>query len=149
AEQPNRQLVEIFKSEIPNFSKYKLAKAYVRWTRSHAASDLSITERVQWTTLVEKINASFDEPAAPPQYAPRRPRASGKQAAATGAAQRATYGPRALSVQFARGQATGCGEFNASKGCDPGSTIAHGCRRPRAPKLANSEAPALVLLALR
>lgn len=67
AEQPNRQIVEIFKSEIPNFSKYKLAKAYVRWTRSHGANDLSITERVQWTTLVEKINASFDEPAAAPR----------------------------------------------------------------------------------
>jgi hypothetical protein len=46
------------------FSKYKLAKAYVRWTRGHAANDLSITERVQWTTLIEKVNASFDEPAA-------------------------------------------------------------------------------------
>ena len=26
AEQPNRQIVEIFESEIPDFSKYKLAK---------------------------------------------------------------------------------------------------------------------------
>ena len=60
AEQPNRQIVEIFKSEIPDFSKYKLAKAYVRWTRSRASSDLSIAERVQWTSLIEKINASFD-----------------------------------------------------------------------------------------
>lgn len=60
AEQPNRQIVEIFKSEIPDFSKYKLAKAYVRWTRGHTSSDLSIAERVQWTTLVEKINAAFD-----------------------------------------------------------------------------------------
>ncbi len=60
AEQPNRQIVEIFKSEIPDFSKYKLAKAYVRWTRGHTSSDLSIAERVQWTTLIEKINASFD-----------------------------------------------------------------------------------------
>jgi len=64
AEQPNRAILEIFKGEIPHFSKYKLAKAYVRWTRGHAANDLSITERVQWTTLIEKINASFDEPAA-------------------------------------------------------------------------------------
>ena len=64
AEQPNRPILEIFKGEIPHFSKYKLAKAYVRWTRGHAANDLSITERVQWTTLIEKINASFDEPAA-------------------------------------------------------------------------------------
>jgi hypothetical protein len=64
AEQPNRPILEIFKGEIPHFSKYKLAKAYVRWTRGHAANDLSITERVQWTTLIEKINASFDEPPA-------------------------------------------------------------------------------------
>ena len=60
AEQPNRQIIEIFKSEIPDFSKYKLAKAYVRWTRGHTSNDLSIAERVQWTTLIEKINASFD-----------------------------------------------------------------------------------------
>jgi hypothetical protein len=60
AEQPNRQIVEIFKSEIRDFSKYKLAKAYVRWTRGHTSSDLSIAERVQWTTLIEKINACFD-----------------------------------------------------------------------------------------
>ena len=60
AEQPNRQILEIFKSEVPVFSKYKLAKAYVRWTRGHTSSDLTIAERVQWTTLIEKINASFD-----------------------------------------------------------------------------------------
>lgn len=38
------------------FSKYKLAKAYVRWTRSHSAADLTAPERDAWTKLVQAIN---------------------------------------------------------------------------------------------
>lgn len=38
---PGRQLVEVFTRDIPGFSKYKLAQAYLRWTRSHTATDLS------------------------------------------------------------------------------------------------------------
>ncbi len=60
AAQPTRSIVSIFKSEIGvPFSKYRLAKAYVRWTRDHAAAALSDDERVAWTTLIEKINKAL------------------------------------------------------------------------------------------
>jgi predicted ATPase len=41
------------------FSKYKLAKAYLRWTRDHATSDLSAAERTGWTKLIAAINAAL------------------------------------------------------------------------------------------
>jgi len=57
--QPQRPLVQIFKSEIEDFSKYKLAKAFVRWSRDHEASDLSEREREQWKKLIRAINAAL------------------------------------------------------------------------------------------
>jgi predicted ATPase len=59
SKQPARPVVEIFEAEIAGFSKYLLAKAFVRWTRAHAASDLTQTERDQWGALIENINASL------------------------------------------------------------------------------------------
>ena len=56
-EQPNRAIVGIFKSEIPEFSKYRLAKAFLRWTREHEAGDLSAVEREQWCKLIKATNA--------------------------------------------------------------------------------------------
>lgn len=56
ASQSKRPIVEIFTSEIPDFSKYKLAKAFVRWTRGHEASDLTAAEQQQWEKLVSTIN---------------------------------------------------------------------------------------------
>jgi AAA ATPase domain/AAA domain len=41
------------------FSKYKLAKAYIRWTRDHAAGDLSDAERTGWTKLITAINTAL------------------------------------------------------------------------------------------
>lgn len=57
--QPTRPIIDIFESEIVDFSKYKLSKAYIRWTRGHAANDLSASERDQWTALIAKINSCF------------------------------------------------------------------------------------------
>lgn len=54
--QPERSIVSIFTSEIDQFSKYKLAKAYVRWTRENVSSALSDTERDQWNKLIEGVN---------------------------------------------------------------------------------------------
>jgi predicted ATPase len=54
--QPERPITDIFASENSDFSKYRLAKAFVRWTRDHKASDLSQKERSQWKALIEKIN---------------------------------------------------------------------------------------------
>lgn len=58
-EQPKRSLVSIFESEIKNFSKYKLAKAFVRWSRDHEAADLSDQERKQWKELILAINSAL------------------------------------------------------------------------------------------
>ncbi len=55
-EQPNRPIIDIFSKEVTNFSKYKLAKAYVRWTRKHEAGDLEEKEQEQWKKLITTIN---------------------------------------------------------------------------------------------
>jgi hypothetical protein len=59
AGQPDRSVVEIFVDAVPNFSRYELAKAYVRWTRSHKAEDLTVAEQVQWESLVDLINSAL------------------------------------------------------------------------------------------
>jgi hypothetical protein len=57
--QPGRPLVNILTKEAKGFSKYKLAKAYVRWTRDHEASDLTDAERGRWKRLIEAVNAAL------------------------------------------------------------------------------------------
>jgi len=57
--QANRPIIDILTKEVPGFSKYKLAKAYVKWTRSHEAKDLSNTERSQWRNLIQTINKAL------------------------------------------------------------------------------------------
>ena len=59
ASQPKRPIVDIFDKEVSNFSKYKLAKAFVRWSRDHEASDLSEDERGSWKSLIEAINKAL------------------------------------------------------------------------------------------
>lgn len=59
ANHPNRPIANIFKSEIAGFSKYKLAKAYLRWTRDHTAHDLTGDERDSWKKLVTLINKAL------------------------------------------------------------------------------------------
>lgn len=54
--QPNRPIIDVFTEKVPDFSKYKLAKAYVRWTRNHEAKDLTEKERNQWKKLVQDVN---------------------------------------------------------------------------------------------
>ncbi|KIO48418.1 AAA family ATPase [Nitrosospira sp. NpAV] len=51
-----RSIVDIFVREISGFSKYKLAKAFVRWSRDHAAADLVPAETIQWRNLINAIN---------------------------------------------------------------------------------------------
>ena len=53
---PSQPIVDIFNSEITYFSKYKLAKAFLRWTREHEASDLLSHEQKQWNDLITQIN---------------------------------------------------------------------------------------------
>jgi predicted ATPase len=55
-DQPVRPILDIFAEEVTDFSKYKLAKAYIRWTREHDASAIQEIERSQWSALISKIN---------------------------------------------------------------------------------------------
>lgn len=58
-QQAGRPIVELFSKEIEGFSKYKLAKAYIRWTRSHTYEDLNTNEISQWEKLFGSINKSL------------------------------------------------------------------------------------------
>ena len=57
--QPKRSIIDIFENDITDFSKYRLAKAYVRWTRDHSGADLTANERSQWATLIDIINKAL------------------------------------------------------------------------------------------
>lgn len=56
ASQPARPIVDIFSTEVADFSKYKLAKAFVRWTRNHEAKDLTTEEQKNLKNLIQQIN---------------------------------------------------------------------------------------------
>jgi hypothetical protein len=59
AAQNARPILDIFAAEVTGFSKYKLAKAFLRWARAHEASDLTEDERNQWATLIDRINRAL------------------------------------------------------------------------------------------
>ena len=59
SKQPRRPIVDIFTAEIGHFSKYRLAKAYLRWTRDHSATDLTEDERKSWVELIERVNRAL------------------------------------------------------------------------------------------
>ncbi len=54
--QPERPVLEIFQDRIgKNFSKYQLAKAFVRWTGAHSHRDLDPAEVSNWALLFDRI----------------------------------------------------------------------------------------------
>ena len=55
-EQPNRPIIDIFSNEVPEFSKYHLAKKYIKWTRENEAKDLKASELTNWKKLITTIN---------------------------------------------------------------------------------------------
>ena len=57
--QPQRPIVDIFATKIADFSKYRLAKAYLRWTREHSAADLTEDERSSWVELITLVNRAL------------------------------------------------------------------------------------------
>ena len=57
--QPQRPIADIFAAEIGDFSKYRLAKAYLRWTRDHSAADLTEDERTSWVDLIKRVNRAL------------------------------------------------------------------------------------------
>ena len=57
---PNKPIIEIFQKHIgKEFSKYKLAKAFLRWSRDHSASDLTKAEMDGCTNLIHAINSAL------------------------------------------------------------------------------------------
>lgn len=55
--QKNRPIVNVLESIAKkDFSKYKLAKAFIRWSREHDLTDLQDSEAMMAERLIEKIN---------------------------------------------------------------------------------------------
>ena len=57
--QPTRPIIDIFTKEIPDFSKYKLAKAYIKWAKTNDASALTQDEQTSWKNLIQHINKAL------------------------------------------------------------------------------------------
>ncbi len=57
--QPTRSIIKIFAADIKSFSKYRLAKAFLRWTSTHRVDDLTKEERRWWKKLLASINAAL------------------------------------------------------------------------------------------
>lgn len=58
--QPKRPIVDILSSIAgDDFSKYQLAKAFIRWSRDHSLDDLTDIEIAQAEKLVAKINKAL------------------------------------------------------------------------------------------
>ncbi len=57
--QPTRPIIDIFSKEIPSFSKYKLAKAFIKWTRNNDANNLTKIEIENWKKLIQTINKNL------------------------------------------------------------------------------------------
>jgi predicted ATP-dependent endonuclease of OLD family len=58
AAQPARPIVDIL-GQAPGFSKYKLAKLFLRWARDHEAKDLHGSERGEWKLLLDAVNRAL------------------------------------------------------------------------------------------
>lgn len=54
--QKSRPIIDIFSQKVPDFSKYKLAKAYIRWTRNNDYKKMKPHEIENWTKLIKQIN---------------------------------------------------------------------------------------------
>lgn len=60
AAQPGRPIIDIFTAEIGQpFSKYKLAKAFLRWLSTHGWADLTSDEQAAWIKLTNLINKAL------------------------------------------------------------------------------------------
>ncbi len=58
--QPERSIVDIFVENIPDFSKFRLAKAFLHWCSDHKLSDLTADEQSQWGNLIMLINQALE-----------------------------------------------------------------------------------------
>jgi predicted ATP-dependent endonuclease of OLD family len=58
-DRPNQPIVQIFMSAFKDFSKYRLAKAFLNWSRDHGAQSLTEVERSQWVELINAVNSAL------------------------------------------------------------------------------------------
>ena len=56
---PARPFLDIFEDKISDFSKYRLAKAFLRWAHDRDAKELTEDERRQWKKLIGSINTAL------------------------------------------------------------------------------------------
>ena len=54
--QPTRPIIDIFSKEVKDFSKYKLSKAYIRWTKNNDFNKLKKHELENWKKLIQQVN---------------------------------------------------------------------------------------------
>jgi len=54
--QSSRPIIDIFSKEISGFSKYKLAKAFIRWSKTNDSTKLTSDELTNSKKLIETIN---------------------------------------------------------------------------------------------
>ncbi|MEQ8551829.1 MAG: AAA family ATPase [Cyclobacteriaceae bacterium] len=59
SKQTNRPIIDILNSEVKDFSKYRLAKAYIRWTRNNSSKELTKNEIENWKKLIDAINKAL------------------------------------------------------------------------------------------
>ena len=59
AKNSDRPIVDIFTKEIKDFKKYRLAKAFLRWSKDHTAADLTGDEVKQFETLFAAVNKAL------------------------------------------------------------------------------------------
>lgn len=59
ASQPKRTAVSIMEAQKPKITKYRLAKAFLRWCREHSSKDLSENERDKWQAAFEAVNRAL------------------------------------------------------------------------------------------
>lgn len=59
ADAPAESIVKVFERTVPEFSKYKLAKAFLRWARAHSAAELTAEEREAWGLLSDRITRAL------------------------------------------------------------------------------------------
>lgn len=57
--QKSRPIIDLFEAEIPEFSKYQLAKAFLRWSKDHDFSDLKKHEAVSILGLLKSAKDSL------------------------------------------------------------------------------------------
>lgn len=58
-DQPNRSVISIMDAANPKISKYKLAKAFLRWARTHELEDLTEEEREQWSKIFTAVKKAL------------------------------------------------------------------------------------------